>query len=131
LEIFKFVVPATWSSIKPDRDKTAAMLLLNGTAWNNADAMIKVDVGKPATDSARAMAAALAGKDGKVYPDPIHIDGSDGIKVETSSTDMSRPKYAVIIFRNEQAYMIMAAQKSGVDVSDALQQIVKSWKWTK
>src|SRR5205823_85467 len=101
------------------------------TAWNNADAMIKVDVGKPSAPSAKALAKALAGEGGTIYPDPVPIDGSDGIKVETTSTDMSRPKFAIVVFREGKVYLIMAAQKSGTDVSDAQNQIVKSWKWTK
>jgi len=128
---FEFAVPAKWSRVKPDREKTAAMLLLNGTAWNNADAMIKVDVGKPTAPSATELAKALAGKDGQVYPNPVPLDGSDGIKVETTSTDISRPKFAIVVFRGEKAYLIMAVGKSGTNLSDALDKITKSWKWTK
>jgi hypothetical protein len=128
---FEFAIPSGWASIKPDREKTAAMLLLNGTAANNADAMVKVDVGKPAAPTAKDLAKALAGKDGKVYPDPVSVDGTDGIKVETKSTDMSRPKLAIVIFRDEKVYLLMAAEKQGSHVSDAVDQIVKTWKWWK
>jgi hypothetical protein len=125
---FEFVIPAKWSRAKPDRAKTAAMLLLNGTAWNNADGMILVDVGKP-TASARELAQSLAGKDGKIYPDKVAVDGVDGIKVESTSDNLSRPKYAVVVLRDSKVYLIMAAQLPGTNVSEALNQIVKSWKW--
>ena len=128
---FEFAIPAKWSRVEPDRGKTAAMLLLNGTRWDNADAMIKVDVGKPAKSSARELAKALAGKDGKVDPDPVSVDGTEGIKFENTSTDMSRPKAGIVIFRDKKAYLVMAAQQRGTDVSDALEQITKSWKWKK
>jgi hypothetical protein len=128
---FEFLIPAKWASVKPDRPKTVAMLLLNGTTWNNADGMIKVDVGKPAASSAKALAAVLAGNDGKVDGNLVSVDGSEGIKVETPSTDMSRPKYAVVIFRGQKAYLIMAAQKRGTDVSEAMDEVIKTWRWTK
>jgi hypothetical protein len=128
---FEFVIPAKWSRAKPDRTKTAAMLLLNGTVWNKSDGMIMVDVGKPAAPSAKELAQALAGKDGKVHADPVQVDGSEGIKVETTSQDLSRPKYAVVVFRDEKVYLIMAAQMPGTNVSQALDQVIKSWKWRK
>jgi hypothetical protein len=125
---FEFVIPAKWSRGNPDRAKTAAMLLLNGTAWNNADGMIMVDVGKPAA-SAKELAQSLAGKDGKIYPDKVSVDGVEGIKIESTSDNMSRPKYAVVVIRDSKVYLIMAAQLPRTNVSEALDQIVKSWKW--
>jgi hypothetical protein len=128
---FEFAIPSKWSRVEPPGAKTAAMLLLNGSAWNNADAMIKVDFGKPAAPTPQALAKALAGKDGKVSPDPVLVDGEKGVKVETTSTDMSRPKVAVIVYRNGTAYLIMGAEKNGSAVSGALDEVVKSWKWSK
>ncbi len=125
---FEFAIPSKWSRGKPDREKTAAMLLLNGTAWNNADGMIMVDVGKP-TASAKELAQALAGKDGKIYPDPVAVDGVEGIKVESTSDNMSRPKFAFVVVRDSKVYLIMASQLPGTNVSEALDQVVKSWKW--
>src|SRR4051794_28133236 len=58
---FRFEIPAGWSRVQPDKDKTVAMLLLNGTVWNNADGMCMVDVGKPAFPNAKEMAMKLAG----------------------------------------------------------------------
>jgi hypothetical protein len=131
---FEFVIPAKWSRITPDRPKTKAMLLLNGTAPNDCDAMIKVDAGKPAKPTAKELAAALAGPGGKVYPDPVQIDGEEGFKVETSSTDMTQPKFAIVVFHANKAYLIMGAKKQGVEnntLSEAIDQIAKSWKWKK
>ena len=89
-----------------------------------------VDVGKP-IGSAKELAQSLAGKDGKVYPDKVAVDGVDGIKVESTSDNMSRPKYAVVVFRDSKVYLIMAAQLPGTNVSGVLDQVVKSWKWKK
>lgn len=128
-EGFAFSIPKGWTRAEPDRSKTAAILLLNGNDWRQADAMIKVDVGKPSVPSAETLAKSLAGKDGKVHSDPVSIDGTDGIKVETNSTDMSRPKLAIVVYRDHKVYLLMAAEKKGKRVSKALDQIVSSWRW--
>jgi hypothetical protein len=127
---FALVIPDGWTRVDADRNKTAAMLLFNGTAWFNADAMIKIDVGKPTARSAMETAKALAGADGKVFDVPVSVDGIDAIKVETTSTDMSRPKCAIVFHREGKVYLIMGAEKKGKRVSEALDQMVKSWKWS-
>ena len=44
---------------------------------------------------------------------------------------MSRPKYAIVLHRDGKAYLIMAADKKRASVAGALDEIVKSWKWSK
>ena len=127
---FQFEVPAGWKSVPPDRAKTMAILLLNGTARNEPDGMLKVDVAKPAFPTAREVADVLAGNDGRVSQDPVSLDGIEGVRVDTSSTDMSRPRFAVVVFRDEMAYLIMAAGANGADVSKAFDQVLKTWRWT-
>ena len=61
-----------------------------------------------------------------MFADPVQVDGTEGIKVETTSKDLSRPKFAVVVFRDEKVYLIMAAQKPGTDVSQAFDEVVKS-----
>ncbi len=128
--LFEITIPAYWVSAEPDLNKTAVLLLLNGTVWYNADAMIKVDVGKPSLPTAREIAQKLAGDDGKVYDQTVNVDGSEGVRVETTSTDMSRPKYGVVVFHEQRAYLIMGAEVRGKNVAAALDQIIKSWKWS-
>lgn len=127
---FSFVIPAGWSRVESDLKKTAVALLFNGTAWNNADAMLKVDVGKPALPTAKELAKSLAGDDGKIYPEPVSVDDVDGIRVETTSTDMTRPKVEIVIIRGEKLYMLMAAETKGSRTFEAVNQIVGSWKWS-
>lgn len=128
---FQFETPIGWSRAQPDRDKTMAMVLLNGTTWSRADGMIKVDVGKPTLPNAEAMARALAGSDGQVLVDPVFVDGESGVRVKTTSTDMSKPSHAVVVFRNGKVYLIMAAGGNGVDVTDAFDHALQTWRWTK
>jgi len=126
---FQFEIPAGWTRVEPDGDKTRAMLLLNGTAWNTAEGMLKVDVGKPVLPTARQTAQSFAGTDGRVFPTPVSLDGIEGIRVETPSSDMSRPHVAVVVFRDERVYLIMAAAVKGADISKAFDQVIKTWRW--
>jgi hypothetical protein len=59
------------------------------------------------------------------------VDGIEAIRVETSSSDLSRPKVVLIVYRNTNVYLIMGAGTNGNDVSSALDEVVKSWRWTK
>ena len=128
---FEFVVPAKWTSKKPEREKTAVLLLLNPTDDEKAEGMFKVDIGTPKLDSAKEMAKSFVGKDSKVVPEPVTVDGVDGFKVVTDSTDFKRPKFVIVVYRKDQAYMIMAAQTKDTDVTDTFNGIINSWKWTK
>jgi hypothetical protein len=128
-DAFRFEVPAGWTQIRPDREKTKATILLNSAAGNKIEGMLKVDVGKPAFSAARQMAEAIAGRDGHVLPDPVLLDGTEGIRVETTSNDLSRPRFAVVAFREEKAYLIFGAGVKGVDVSKPFDQVLKTWRW--
>lgn len=125
-EDFEFEIPAKWSRVQPDRDKTKAMVLLNGTRWDNAEGMLKVDVGKPAFPTVQQMARTLASNEGV----PITIDGEEAVQVSTDSTDLSKPKHAIVIFRDGKAYLLMASGIPGTDVTTALDHIVQTWRWT-
>ena len=43
---------------------------------------------------------------------------------------LSQPRDVIIVYRGGQAYMLMAGGVQGVDVSNALEHIRKTWKWT-
>jgi hypothetical protein len=126
---FRFEMPSGWMRVQPDKEATAAMILLNGAVWNAADGMLMVDVGKPSFPTARQMAQSFADKDGRVLPDSVLVDGIEAIRVETPSADMSRPRFVVVVFRDEKVYLIMAAAVKGADVSGAFDQVVRTWRW--
>ncbi len=126
---YSFNVPIGWKQDFPDQLKTAAVLLLNGRTWYKADGMIKLDVARPAFPSARATAIEMAGKDGRVLPGVVQVDGVEGVKVETPSTDMARPCLAVALFRDQKLYLIMGASAHGTDISAAFDEVVRTWRW--
>jgi hypothetical protein len=125
-EGFDFAIPAGWSRVTPDRSKTKATILLNGTTWNNADGRLIVDVGKPSFPTAKQTAQALAGSEGVA----ISLDGHDGIRVSTASTDMSKPQHAIVVYRDDKVYLLMASGVRGTDVKTAFDYVARTWRWS-
>jgi len=126
---FQFAVPPGWRKVPPDRDKTAAMMLLNGTSWQDADGIIKVDVGNPAKTDPMQHAMTLAGADGRVLEERVLINGLPAIQVETKSSDMARPRHAVVVQREGKIYLILAATATGTELTGALNHMIDTWRW--
>ena len=130
-EDFSFSIPAGWTVVKPDRDKTMAMLLLGGTNWQNAKAMIKVDVGTPSAPTAKQLAEGFAkNTNGTSSADPLDFDGTPGFSASTASTELSMPRNMMVVYRDGQAYLLMVGALEGVEVGDVISHVRKSWKWT-
>jgi hypothetical protein len=129
--VFSFSIPDGWTVVAPDREKTKAMILLDGTHWQDARAMIKVDVGTPTAPTARQLAEGFANSTGgKCDVESLEFDGTPGVSVSTTSTTLTTPRDMIVIYRDGKAYLLMAGAVEGVDLSEAVAQIRKSWKWT-
>ncbi len=128
---FSFSIPSGWSVVTPDRDKTKAMLLLDGTNWQNAKAMIKVDVGTPTAPTAMQLVEGFVNSaGGTVSADTLDFDGTPGVSALTSSTELTTPRHMIVVYRDGKAYLLMAGATEGVDVADAVSHVRASWKWT-
>ncbi|MEM0927297.1 MAG: hypothetical protein AAGJ83_14730 [Planctomycetota bacterium] len=128
---FSFVVPEGWSVVVPDREKTKAMLLLAGTSWQDAEAMIKVDVGPPTAATAKQLAEGFAkSAGGTVSTETVEFDGTPGVVASTSSTQLTKPRKMIVIFRGTNAYLLMVAAVGGIEIDEALSSIRQTWKWT-
>ena len=129
---FSFAIPDGWTVVAPDRDKTKAMILLDGTNWQNAKAMIKVDVGTPAATTATELARGFAeGTGGTVAAEPMDFDGTPGINASTPSTTLATPRHMVVVYRDDKAYLLMAGAVKGVALGEAIAQIRDTWTWAK
>jgi hypothetical protein len=107
------------------------MILLDGTSWQNARAMIKVDVGTPTAPTARQLAERFANNAaGTVATEWLDFDGTSGVSASTKSTTLTTPRNMIIIYRDRKAYLLMAGAVKDVDLSKAVVQIRESWKWT-
>ena len=127
---FSCSIPNGWTVVTPDRDKTKAMLLLAGTNWQNAKAMIKIDVGTPTAPTARQLAEGFAkSTGGSVTADALDFDGTPGVSASTSSNELTTPRIMIVVYRNGRAYLLMAGATAGVDVADAVSHVRESWKW--
>jgi hypothetical protein len=114
----------------PDRDKTKAMLLLDGDDWRNAKAMIKVDVGTPTAPTATQLAEGFANSTGgTISAETLEFDGTPGVSASTSSTELTTPRNLTVVYHKGQAYLIMASSIAGVNIDDALLHVRKSWRW--
>ena len=127
---FSFSIPNGWTVVNPDRKKTKAMLLLDGTTWQNAKAMIKVDVGMPAAPTAKQTAESFAkSAKGSVSPEIMDFDGEPGFIALTSSDKLTTPRIAIVLYHDGKAYLLMIGATQGIDVDDSVSHIRKSWKW--
>ena len=124
---FSFETADGWREMQSANQKTVAFLVLGGESDTQPRGMIMVDAGKPTSDL-RQTASKLA-PDGRVLPDPVRVGAVEGLRVETSSADMSRPRVAVVLIRGQRMYLIMAANASGYDVTPDFDQVLQSWKW--
>jgi len=125
---FSCLIPDGWTVVSPDRDKTKAMLVLQEA--DEVKAMLKVDVGTPTAPTPEALARQFAqSTGGKVLPQGVDFDGVPGVGVMTASKTMDMPKNVVVLFRNEQVYLVMVAAVEGTDVLGAMSTIRYSWKW--
>jgi hypothetical protein len=129
---FSFAIPSGWTVVTPDRDKTKAMIVLDGTSWQNAKAMIKVDVGTPTAPTAKQLAEGFANNArGTVSAESLDFDGTSAVSASTSSTTLAVPRNMIIVYRDGKAYLLMAGAVEGIDLSKAISHVRKSWKWTK
>lgn len=126
---FRFKSPDGWVPATPDKSRTKAMIVLQAANLRTPRGMLIVDVGKPVLPNAREMAQSFADKDGRVSPDPVSLDGESGILVETTSADLSRPRLVLVVFREGQVYLIMAAGTNATEVSSAFDAVLASWEW--
>jgi hypothetical protein len=124
---FSFETAGDWREAQSPKQKTLAFVVLPDGAGTQPRGMIMVDAGKPTSD-VRQTASRLA-PDGRVLPDPVRVGGVEGVRVESPSTDLSRPKVAVVLVRDQRMYLIMAANAGGYDVTPDFDQVLETWKW--
>ena len=126
---FDFNIPAGWSNAGTAAGKAKAVIILNARTRPPADGVLRVEAGRPTLPTARQVAETFAADGGRVIPDPVSIDGVEGVRVETTSTDLSRPRHVVVVFKGDQAFLIMAAAANEVDVSAAFDDVLRTWRW--
>ncbi len=125
---FKVEIPAGWTQVRPTDEKAKAVLILNPKT--GPDGMLRIEVGRLKEPTPREVAAAFAGDDGRVLDEPISLDGIEGARAETPSTDLLRPRFCAVVFRQEQGYLVMAAGANKHDISKAFEHVLQTWQWS-
>jgi hypothetical protein len=126
---FSMAVPSGWSSVKPDRDKTKATLLLGAKSWTEAKAMIKVDSGPLLQPSLRAAAELLVKNfGGKILDQPAVLDGETGIHVVTAGRTLLEPQEVILVLHKDKVWLLMGSAL-GQDVAGPVEQCRASWHW--
>jgi len=131
-EGFSFELPDDWIRVEPDKPKTRAMLLLGAERWNLAEAMIKIDVGKPVVNDTKALAKKFVDDlGGAVRQQEILIDGEKGIHVTSikAAPTLAQPTDVAVIMHEGRVFLIMGAAKTHGVIAEPLETILQSWRW--
>jgi amino acid transporter len=128
---FSFLIPDGWSRVPPDRTQTKVMLLAGGSHWMEADAMIKVDVGRPVDPSVDVAVEGLAEMwGGEVLKGETTLDGERALVIRSEHRGTGlQPVEGIAVFRNDRFYLIMGGMTEWHSVVDAVEEIRESWKW--
>lgn len=128
---FSFLIPDGWSRVPPDHTKTKVMLLAGASYRAEADAMIKVDVGRPLDPGVDVTAEGLAEAwGGVVLKGETTLDGERALVIRSEHRGTGlQPVEGIAVFRNDRLYLIMGGVTEGHSVVDAVEKIRESWKW--
>jgi len=127
-----FKTPKGWRPNRSDKN-TYAVLSRSNETYPNLTQMISIDIGKPVAPTAKAVADAFAKKwHGQVEESSLNIDGETGFRVTIPPDNKTvRPIDCVITMKRERVFMLIGAAKQNGELSNALDEIVASWKWKK
>lgn len=125
-----FKTPVGWQAHRSDKN-TYAILTVANEAPAQRTRMISIDIGKPVEPTARKLAEAFA-KDwnGHVEDEVLELDGELAYRV-VAEPDKSKiePIDCVVAIRDGRAFLLIAGAKQKEYVSQAIDELVASWKW--
>lgn len=125
-----FTTPKSW---KPNRSgkSTYAILTQENESLPNISKMISIDVGKPIVPTAKAIAGAFAKTwKGSVQEQTIQVDGQPGYRIQCPpSPNKVQPVDCIVVVHEGRAVLLIGGAKKTGDTEEALNELVKSWKW--
>ena len=127
-----FTTPKNWVPNSSDKN-TYAILTHSKESYPNVTAMISIDIGKPVEPTAKRIAEAFAKKwSGQVLKSPIEIDGEKGCRVKIPPNNNEiRPVDCAVVVKDKRAFMLIGGAKTDNDTSEAIDDVIKTWKWKK
>ena len=125
-----FTTPKSW---RPNRSgkSTYAILTQESETYPNVSKMISIDVGKPVDPTAKAIAEAFAKTwKGSVQEKTVQVDGQTGYRIKCPpSPNKVQPIDCIVVLNDGRAVLLIAGAKKTGDTDEALNELVKSWKW--
>ncbi|MFN6139668.1 MAG: hypothetical protein ACK480_14355 [Planctomycetota bacterium] len=125
-----FTTPKSW---KPNRSgkSTYAILTPEADAYPKISKMISIDVGKPVDPSPEAIAQGFAKTwKGAVQKETIQVDGEKGYRIVCPpDPNKVQPIDCVVVLKDGRAVLLIAGAKKSGETDDAMNELVKSWKW--
>ena len=128
-----FETPKGWVPNRSGKNTYAILSRANET-YPYLTRMISIDIGKPVEPTTKAVAEAFANKwrKGQVEVLSLQIDGEVAFRVTVPpNNNTMQPVDCVIAMRDGVVFMLIGGAKANGDVSDALDEVVASWKWKK
>lgn len=129
-----FSEPKGWTRATPDKPKTKGYFLSADSNPRVAlNAIIMVDIGKPAEASLKAIAEKTA-RDwgGKIVEGKTTLDGVEALRVRVEKRGPGlRPLEGVLALKDGKLYMLMGGAVPGRTVLDEVEEVRKGWKWVK
>ncbi len=125
-----FTTPKSW---KPNRSgkSTYAILTPDADAYPKISKMISIDVGKPVDPSPEAIAQGFAKTwKGAVQKETIQVDGEKGYRIVCPpDPNKVQPVQCIVVLKDGRAVLLIAGAKKSGETDEAMNELVKSWKW--
>jgi hypothetical protein len=125
-----FTTPKSWTPNRSNKS-TYAILTQAGETFPKISKMISIDAGKPVDPTSKALAEGYAKKsNGKVLEKTIDIDGATGYRIQCQpNPDKVQPIDCIAIIKDGRAILLIAGARKTGETEDAMNELVKSWKW--
>ncbi len=125
-----FIAPVGWNP-HPSGKNTYVILTPENENTETLTKLISIDIGLTTTKTARETAEAFAKTwQGKLAEEPLKLNGEEAFRVlATADPDKVQPVDSIVIFHGGRAFLLMGGAKKKDAPSEALNEIVRTWKW--
>jgi hypothetical protein len=127
-----FSEPSGWIRLVPDKTKTKGLFISPESDRRAPKMMIMVDIGKPKEGLEESAAGLARDWQGTVLDEKTSLDGSEALRIRVAKPAQGlRPVEGVLTIKDGRMYMILGGTLPGQSVVDQVEEVRKSWKWSK
>jgi hypothetical protein len=126
-----FTSPKGWVP-HPSEQNTYAILAPNGV--KNVDErtkLITIEVGNPKNETVQEMGESFAKfLNAKLTEKPPKLDGEEAVRIKAiANPEKFFPVDSVIVYHGGRSFLLIGGAKEKDSVTEALDEIVRTWKW--